>query len=85
MQVYVKTAVEGAPNYQLKGIKKLFLAPGESAQVTINLPREALGAFDVNGELQVGGPVKIFVGGQAPDSRSEKLTGKKVKEFELTV
>ena len=85
LQVYVTTSVEGAPNYQLKGIKKLFLKPGESADVKVELPREALGAFDVNGELQVGGDVKVYVGGQAPDSRSEKLTGKKVAEFDLTI
>ncbi len=85
VQVYVKTDLEGAPNYQLKGIKKLFLAPGESADVKIDLAREALGAFDVNGEFVVGGDVKIYVGGQAPDARSAKLTGKKVMEFNLTI
>ncbi|MBO4749055.1 MAG: glycoside hydrolase family 3 C-terminal domain-containing protein [Lachnospiraceae bacterium] len=85
VQVYVKTFMEGAPNYQLKGIQKLFLAPGESKDICIKLSREALGAFDVNGELQVGGKVVVYVGGQAPDARSEKLTGKKVAAFELTI
>ena len=85
VQVYVKVCKEGTPNAQLKGIKKLHLAAGESAEVKITLPREALGAFDEEGKLQVGGDVKIYVGGQAPDARSEKLTGKMVDSFDLTI
>jgi beta-glucosidase len=85
VQVYVKVCKENTPNAQLKGIKKLHLQPGESANVEIKLSREALGAFDENGELQVGGTVKIYVGGQAPDQRSAALTGKKTAEFELNI
>lgn len=85
VQVYIKVCKEGMPNAQLKGIKKLHLQPGESADVKIKLSREALGAFDENGVLQVGGEVKVYVGGQAPDARSEKLTGKKDAEFTLTI
>ena len=85
VQVYVTTSVAGAPKYQLKGIKKLFLQPGESDDICIKLSREALGAFDENGVLQVGGEVKVYVGGQAPDQRSAKLTGKKDAEFTLTI
>ncbi|MBR4731561.1 MAG: glycoside hydrolase family 3 C-terminal domain-containing protein [Lachnospiraceae bacterium] len=85
VQVYVKVCKDGTPNAQLKGIKKLHLQPGESADVKIKLSREALGAFDENGVLQVGGEVKVYVGGQAPDARSEKLTGKKDAEFVLTI
>ena len=85
VQVYVKVCKDGTPNAQLKGIKKIFLQPGESAQATIRLSREALGTYDENGVLQVGGEVKIYVGGQAPDSRSARLTGKKDAEFTLTI
>ena len=85
MQVYVKVCKDGAPNYQLKGIQKLFLAPGESKDVSIRLPKEALGVFDENGELKIGGKTVIYVGGQAPDARSEKLTGKKVSAFEFMI
>ena len=85
VQVYVKVCKEGTPNPQLKGIQKLHLAPGESADVCLKLSREALGVFDENGELQVGGDVKIYVGGQAPDARSAKLTGKTTQEFDLTI
>ena len=85
VQVYVKVWKESAPNFQLKGIKKLFLQPGESKSVTLHLPKEALGVFDEDGKLQIWGKTTIYVGGQAPDERSEKLTGKKVTAFELTI
>ena len=85
VQAYVKVCREGTPNAQLKGIKKLFLQPGESKEVSIHLSREALGVFDEDGVLQVKGDVKIYVGGQAPDARSEKLTGKKVAEIAVTI
>ena len=29
LQVYVKVKQEGAPNWQLKGLKKVYLNPGE--------------------------------------------------------
>lgn len=85
VQVYVKVCREGTPNAQLKGICKVALAAGESKTVTLHLPKEALGVFDENGELQVNGEVKVYVGGQAPDTRSAKLTGKTVTELTLSI
>ena len=85
VQVYVKVCREGTPNAQLKGIRKVALAAGESKTVTLHLPKEALGVFDENGELQVNGEVKVYVGGQAPDTRSAKLTGKTVTELTLSI
>ena len=84
VQVYVKICREGAPNYQLKGIKKLHLAPGERREVSIHLPREAFGLYDEEGILRFWeGEARVIVGGQAPDLRSEKLTGR--KDTQLTV
>ncbi|MBE5874202.1 MAG: glycoside hydrolase family 3 protein [Lachnospiraceae bacterium] len=85
VQVYVKVCRENTPNAQLKGIKKLHLAAGESAKVSIHLPKEAFGLYDENGVLQYTKDVKVFIGGQAPDTRSEKLTGNKVNEFTLSI
>ncbi len=86
VQVYVKVEKEDAPNAQLKGIKKVSLAPGEEKTVEIHLPKEAFGLCDVEGKLQVEkGDVKVYVGGQAPDTRSEKLTGQKVAEVALVI
>lgn len=85
VQTYVKICREGTPNAQLKGIKKIHLAAGESAEVKIHLPREAFGVFDENGKLLVSGEAKLYVGGQAPDARSARLTGKNVTEIALSI
>ncbi|MCM1568471.1 MAG: glycoside hydrolase family 3 C-terminal domain-containing protein [Roseburia sp.] len=86
VQVYVKVCREGTPNAQLKGIRKLYLSAGESTQVSVHLPKEAFGLFDEEGVLQIPpGEVKVYIGGQGPDARSEKLTGRKVTEFTLSV
>lgn len=86
VQVYVKVCRDNTPNAQLKGIRKLHLQAGESAQVSLHLPKEAFGLYDENGVLQIAeGDVKVYIGGQAPDSRSEKLTGNKVTEFTLSI
>lgn len=86
VQVYVKVCRDNTPNAQLKGIRKLHLAAGESAVVSIKLPKEAFGLFDEEGVLRIQeGTVKVYIGGQAPDSRSEKLTGQKVTEITLSV
>lgn len=86
VQVYVKVCRENTPNAQLKGIRKLHLKAGESAQVALHLPKEAFGLYDEDGVLQITeGDVKVYVGGQAPDARSEKLTGNKVTELALSI
>ncbi len=86
VQVYVKVCEEGTPNAQLKGIRKLYLEAGQSEVVSIQLPREAFGLYDEEGVLRVKeGAVKVYIGGQAPDSRSEKLTGRKATEIVLSV
>ncbi len=86
VQVYVKVCKEGTPNAQLKAIKKLHLAAGESQVVSLQLPKEAFGLYDEEGVLRIEeGTVKLYIGGQAPDSRSEKLTGQKVTELVLSV
>lgn len=82
VQVYVKIEGEGTPNAQLKGICKLRLAPGEEKEAVIHLPKEAFGLYDEEGKLQIRkGEARVFTGGQAPDARSEKLTGKKPGEL----
>ncbi len=86
VQVYVKVVKENTPNAQLKGIRKVSLAPGETKTVEVKLPKEAFGLFDAEGKLQIEkGDVRVYVGGQAPDTRSEKLTGNKVAELALVI
>ena len=85
-QVYVKVCREGTPNPQLKGLKKVSLKSGESECVTIHLPAEAFGLYDEEGKLKIRkGAVEIYAGGQAPDARSEKLTGRKAAKLTLAI
>lgn len=86
VQVYVKVCKENTPNAQLKGIKKVELKPGEEKEITIHLPVEAFGLYDENGTLRIQeGKICVYIGGHAPDGRSERLTGKKVKEIDLWI
>lgn len=86
VQVYVKIEKEDAPHYQLKGIRKLHLAPGERKEVQIHLSVEAFGLYNKEGKLCIDqGKAVIFIGGQAPDARSEKLTGQKVNRLNLVI
>lgn len=85
VQTYVKVCAEDTPNAQLKGIKKVYLEPGESKVVEIVLPKKAFGVFDTEGELSFPGNAKLYVGGQAPDKRSAVLTGKTVCEFDINI
>lgn len=86
VQVYVKVLQEGTPNAQLKGIRKIYLEPGEKRNVQILLPAEAFGVYDEEGRFRIyPGRAEVFVGGQGPDKRSERLTGKKVQKLTLTV
>ena len=90
VEVYVKVnpADDGAtnvPNYQLKGLKKVFLRAGETKNVRIELPAEAFSLFDEDGkQMLYKGNYEIFVGGQAPDRRSAELTGNEMLKAELT-
>lgn len=78
VQVYVEAPVKDAPNPQLKKIIKLPLKSGETKWVQIHLKREAFLLYNEYGRQELaGGKYHIYVGGQQPDSRSEKLTGKK--------
>ncbi len=78
VQVYVKVKAEGAPNHQLKGLKKVSLQPGEQKTVTITLKDAAFGLYDNNGRLILNeGEYELFIGSSQPDDRSIRLTGKK--------
>lgn len=78
LQVYVKVKKDGAPNWQLKGLKKVYLEPGEKEKLTITLKDEAFGLYNNQGQLVLNpGEYEVFVGTCQPDSRSIELSGKK--------
>ena len=76
VQVYIKAERDGAPNAQLKGLKKVALAPGEAADVTISLPASAFSLCKADGSRSVEpGSYSIYVGQSQPDARSRELLG----------
>lgn len=85
LQVYVKALREGTPNAQLKGLKKVFLQPGEAAEVSVSLGAEAFALYDEDANFVVEtGEYEISIGMQQPDTRSEQLTGQKVTRYKVT-
>ena len=86
VQAYVKIEREGTPNAQLKGIAKLRLAPGEEREVAIHLPAESFGLYDEEGILRIReGRATVYLGGQAPDARSQALTGGQAYALDLEI
>ena len=84
VQVYIKIEKEDTPNAQLKAIRKVTLRPGEEKKVSIHLAKDAFGLCDKEGNFRTRkGEAKVYVGGQAPDRRSEELTGVKVQSVML--
>ena len=84
VQVYVKALREGTPNAQLKGLKKIFLQPGEETEVEIELPDTAFALYDENGKRMLEpGKYAVYAGMQQPDARSCRLTGEKPVRIEV--
>lgn len=85
VQVYVKAKdVAGAPWFQLKGLRKVHTAKGESKTVEIELNDTAFALYDADANLVLNeGVYEVFVGTSQPDSRSIALTGKKPHSFEV--
>ena len=86
VQIYVRVHGVDVPNPQLKGLKKVFLKAGTSAEVTIHLPEEAFGLFDDTCRRRLTeGTCLIYTGCSQPDPRSASLTGKEIVPLAVTV
>lgn len=89
VQLYLKdveASVE-VPKWQLRGVKKISLAPGEKAEVRFSLTARQLALIDNNGNAVLEpGTFEIHIGGSQPDARSISLTGTQVQKasFEIT-
>jgi beta-glucosidase len=89
VQLYLKdveASVE-VPKWSLKGIKKVNLKPGEQIEVQFTLTPRQLALIDNDGKAVLEpGKYEIYIGGNQPDTRSERLTGTKVQKasFEVT-
>jgi len=88
VQVYLKDVETStvAPRWQLRGIKKVNLKPGEQKEVSFTITPEDMMLVTDDGELILEpGMFEVYVGGSQPDARSIKLTGTQVLKgcFEL--
>ena len=89
VQLYLKdveASVE-VPKWQLRGIRKLYLEPGQQKEVSFTLTPRQMALIDDNGKAVLEpGTFEIYVGGSQPDDRSIRLTGAKVQKaaFEVT-
>ena len=85
LQVYVKAHREGTPKAQLKGIKKVYLEPGEEKEVSILLPPSAFALCNEEGTPVVEkDSYTIYMGDSQPDERSRELTGKEPERLLVT-
>jgi beta-glucosidase len=75
IQLYVAhEGVNYAPISELKGFKRISLAPGASQKIKFNIDAEQLTLIDNNGHAAfTPGKVKIIIGGYSPGKRSEML------------
>jgi beta-glucosidase len=74
------------PRWQLRGVQKVFLPVGATADVHFSLTPRQLALIDLAGRcILEPGRFQIFVGGSQPDERSQKLTGATVLQAEFEV
>jgi beta-glucosidase len=78
-QLYIRD-VEASftvPVLQLSGMKRLSLAPGQSARVSFEIQPEQLTVVNDEGNrIFESGEFEVYIGGSQPDARSVRLTGK---------
>ena len=89
VQLYLKDAEASVevPKWQLRGIRKISLEPGEKKEVSFTLTPRQMALIDDDGKAVLEpGKFEIYIGGSQPDARSAVLTGTKVlkAEFEVT-
>ncbi|MDE6892464.1 MAG: glycoside hydrolase family 3 C-terminal domain-containing protein [Lachnospiraceae bacterium] len=81
VQVYVKFSgaaggTLSVPNFQLKGLRKMYLEPGEEKEAEVTLDARAFALYNEEAELVLEkGVYTVYVGTQQPDKRSAALTG----------
>jgi beta-glucosidase len=89
VQLYLKDveATVNVPKWQLQGLKKILLHPGEQAEVSFTISPRQMALIDDNGQcILEPGAFEIYLGGSQPDQRSRDLTQTKVLKalFEVT-
>lgn len=78
VQVYVKALRCGTPNAQLKGLKKVYLEPGEEKEVRVTLTDQSFALYNEAADFMLeAGEYAVYIGMQQPDERSAALTGQR--------
>ena len=88
VQLYLKDmdASVTVPKYELKGIKKISLMPGQEKQVGFELTPRQMAIIDDKGNcIFEPGVFEVFLGGSQPDDRSIKLTGSNLQKCTFEV
>ncbi len=89
VQLYLKDmeASVTVPKWQLCGVSKVQLNPGEEREVSFTMTARQLALIDNDGNAVLEpGKFEIYIGGSQPDARSITLTGTPVQKasFEVT-
>jgi beta-glucosidase len=88
VQLYLKdceASVE-VPKWQLRGVQRVRLEPGESKEIGFELTPRLMALVNEEGKCVLEpGRFEIFVGGSQPDGRSQALTGTRVLKAEFQV
>lgn len=88
VQLYVRDVESNmrTPNWQLRGVQTVQLAPGTRRRVTFTLTARDFAIISEDGRCVVEpGAFWVAIGGQQPDCRSEELTGRSVDTFEIVL
>ena len=86
IEVYIKDmeSMYAVPNFNLCAFKAIHLAPYESVEVTLTIDEKAFTIVNEEGKrYRASNYFKLFIGTNAPDSRSVALTGRKPIEKEI--
>jgi len=78
VQLYLRDIEAGirVPRWELKGIRKLKLKPGEESEVSFTLAPRLMSIIDDEGRrILEPGKFQLYIGGSQPDRRSVMLTG----------
>lgn len=88
VQLYLKDleASVRVPKWQLAGIKRVFLKPGETSDIHFTIIARQMALIDEEGNcILEPGKFRIYIGGSQPDERSEELTGNPVLSADFNV
>lgn len=81
VQLYIKDveASVRVPRWQLRGIRKIHLEPGEEKEVSFTITPKDMSLINEEGKRMLEpGMFEVYVGGSQPDKRSIELTGAEV-------